>query len=112
MSFAGLLVHDITIVTPGVRTDRLGDSVNDWALATRATSPGRMTQRSQSEVLANREAQLSDWVLYLPADAAITGHERIEWNGETFEVAGPPKPAYARADVAHHLEVSLNRVEG
>lgn len=111
MTFAGLLAHDVTILTPGSEPDRYGGTVKDWATATETTVKGWVAQQSRSEVLDGREAQVSTWVLFLHPDATITGQDRVTWEGLTFEVDGPANPAW-RPGGLHHYEVPLRVVAG
>lgn len=113
MSVTALMVHDVTLVRAGSATGRYGDAVPDWATATSTAVKGWVSQQSRSEVLDGREAQVSAWVLYLPAGTDVTGADRVEWEGLTFTVDGPVLPAWnPRTNSVHHLELSLRLVEG
>lgn len=111
MSLATLLVHDVTVLTAATVTDRYGNAAKDWDTATEATVKGWVSQRSASEDRDHREAQVSDWVLFLHPDATVTGHNRIQWEGITFEVDGPANPAWSPRGL-HHYEVPLRVVDG
>lgn len=111
MSFSGLLVHDIDIVTPAQTTDRYGDTVKDWAGATRTSTRGWISQRASSEVLGRREAGVTEWVLFIDADTPLTQFDRVEWDGLTFDVDGPPHPAWTPRG-EHHVEAGLRIVAG
>lgn len=111
MSLAGLLVHDVTIVTPGSTVGRYGDAVKDWATATETATKGWVARRSQDEVNGHREAQVSEWVLYVTADVALSGADRVVWGAYTFEVDGPPVRAWTPRG-EHHVEVPLRYVSG
>lgn len=112
MTFSGLLVHEVTILRPNRLTDRYGNSSKDWAHVTETDAVGWVSQRAASEDRANgREAQLSEWVLFLDPDVDIVGGDRVTWEGLTFEVDGPPNPAWTPRG-PHHLEVPLKVVEG
>lgn len=109
MTITGLLVHDVTISTPTTTEDRYGNDVKtSW---TSSTVKGWISQRSQIEDRERREAQVSEWVLFLLPDATISGAARVAWEGITFEVDGPANPAWSRRG-AHHLEVPLRVVAG
>lgn len=113
MSLTKLMVHDITLVRAGTTTSRYGDTTKDWASTTETVVKGWVSQRDRSENLDGREAQDTGWVLYLPAGTDVTGLDRVEWEGDTFEVDGPKLPAWSpRSKAVHHLEISLRRVEG
>jgi hypothetical protein len=105
------MVRNATIVTPGVTTDRYNNASKNWTAATRTPVKAWISQRNRAEVLGNREAQLSDWIAYLPAGTEIDGGDRIEWESLTFEIDGPPNPAWSPRG-PHHVEVQLRLVEG
>lgn len=111
MTLASLLVHDVVIVTPATEADRYGGTDKRWDTATETTVKGWVSQQSRSEVVDGREAQVSGWVLFLHPTATITGKDRVEWEGITFEVDGPPNPAYSPRGL-HHYEVPLRVVVG
>lgn len=111
MTFAGLLVHDVTILDPASEANRYGGTEKNWAAATSSTVKGWVSQSSRSEVIGDREAQVSSWSLFLHPDATITGKARVIWEGITFEVDGPPNPAWTPRGV-HHYEVPLRVVDG
>lgn len=111
MTLAGLLVHDVTVLTPAAEADRYGGTVKRWDTATSSTVKGWVSQQSRSENLDGREAQVSGWVLFLHPDATITGKDRVVWEGITFEVDGPPNPASSPRGL-HHYEVPLRVVDG
>lgn len=111
MTLTSLLVHDVTILTPGYDTNRYGDEEKDWTEATSATVKGWVSQRSGIEDRDHREAQASEWVLFLHTSATITGFDRVTWAGITFEVDGPILPAWSPRG-EHHQEVPLRVVAG
>ncbi len=111
MTLTSLLVHDVTILTPAEDTDRYGNTVKNWDNATPTTVKGWVSQSSQTEDSDHREAQVSEWRLFLHPNASITGADRVVWEGITFEVVGPANPAWSPAG-RHHLEVPLRVVAG
>ena len=112
MSFASLLVHDVTIVHPATVADRYGGTDKDWAAATTTTVKGWVSQRSATEDRTDgREAEVSGWVLFLHPDATIASGDRVTWEGLTLEVDGPANPAWTPRG-RHHLEVPLRIVDG
>lgn len=111
MTLTSLLVHDITIVTPGSTTDRYSNTVKDWSTSTSEVVKGWISQRDGSEQLDHREAQISGWVLFLHTGSTITAFDRVTWSGITFEVDGPINPAWSPRG-EHHLEVPLRVVTG
>lgn len=111
MSLLSLLVHDVTLLEPASTTDAYGDTVKDWGGATEHETVGRMVQRSATEALGDREADVTDWTLYLAGDETISHQARVRWRGLLFEVTGAAQPAIRRDPTVHHLEVPLRRVE-
>ena len=66
-----------------------------------------------AEELADRETYTSDWILILPAGAAVTARDRVTYGDQEFEVNGEPhrvwNPRLARE---HHVEVRLQETVG
>lgn len=110
---AQMFTDDLTIITPGTRSLRAGDDVPDWGedAITMVTVRGRISQRRRDEDNAQRSAQISEWVCYLPAGTAVNGRCRVAHAGHTFEVVGPPyEPTILHGPT--HLELTLKLVEG
>lgn len=112
MTFDSLLVHTVTIQTAGSTTDAYGDAEKDWTDPTEVSTPARVVQRVANEVLGNREASVTEWVVFLPPDVSVTHGDRVVWDALTFEVSGDPEPAYRRTAAMHHQEVPINKIEG
>lgn len=114
MSFSRLLTRPVTILRPPRVEDRYHDQVPDWANATRTATHGWLAQvTSTEETTDRRDAQIAEWILYLPAGTDLTGRDRVQVDGmtETFELVGPPNRAHRRGG-EHHLEAQLRTVEG
>lgn len=112
MSLTSLLVHDVTIRRAGTSTDRYGATVKDWGTATDTEVKGWVARSSELEVNdQGREGQSSQWVLFLPAETDIVGGDRVIWRSTTYEVDGPPNPAWTPRG-EHHVEARLKLVEG
>ena len=111
-----MFTDTVTIVTPGTKTNRTDTPIPDWATASRAEARVRLSQRggsggSVSEDNAQRSAQVSQWVAYFPTGTVIDGRCRVEKDGATFEVVGPPYEPTTLTGVGH-VEVILRLVEG
>lgn len=83
----------VDVITAGAKVDpRSGDEVADWEAATEATVAGvavepRPSQEPQQDA---RNAIVSGFTLYLPADATVTARNRIRVRGEVYDVLGEP----------------------
>jgi hypothetical protein len=111
VSLATLFVHDVVILTAGTTIDRYGNELQSWSTATSVSARGWITQMPGSEQLLNRDAQIAEWSLSVPAGTPITGHERVTWEGITFEVAGPPQRAWTPRG-EHHVVAQLQVITG
>ena len=111
MSLTNLLVRDVTIITPTVRTDGYGDSQPNWTGATETTAPGWLAQSSSSENRDGRNSTSTTLGLFLPAGTVITAHNRVRIDGVIYEVVGAPVSAWTPRG-EHHLEVPLELVAG
>ena len=111
MSYRGLLTQTVTVVRRNAGAeDRYGNATDEWAAG--VEHPARLTQVAGSEATAGRDAQISDWKLYLEADVEIDGSDRVvDEDGRTFEVVGPPTVARTPRGV-HHVEARLRHIEG
>lgn len=107
MSFLGLLVHDVWIVTAGLGDDIYNNVEADWgATATRTASKAWVTQVGTAEDSNDRQTPAARWVCFLPAGTAVSFTNRIEWGDYAFEVDGLPHQAWTPAGV-HHIQVPL-----
>jgi hypothetical protein len=113
VSLTSLMVHDVTIVRAGSTTSRYGDTVRDWSTATETVTKGWVAQQDRSEDLDGREAQDRTFIVYLPASADVTGLDRVEWDGLTLEIVGPPRRAWSpKLRGEHHVELDARLVTG
>jgi head-tail adaptor len=117
MSFAGMLVHDVTIIAPGAMVDRYGDTIANWNSPTTTATKAWIYQRtSEEDIAGGRDAQIQNWRAFLPADVDVSAGNRISWplRNLVFEVDGPPRASYrpATGPDLHHLEVDLRHVAG
>ncbi|MFJ9979698.1 hypothetical protein [Streptomyces cyaneofuscatus] len=112
-----LLPHLVEVEHPGQRTDRYGNTLDDWAASTRAEVAAWLQQNTGAEDSERRDAQIGEWLMlcnpWTTGEEPLTvhGRDRVHWNGTRFEVIGPPGPAYT-PDELHHYEIRLKTVEG
>jgi head-tail adaptor len=111
VSLAGLLVRPVTILQATTTTDRNGATSRSWTSPTLTDTTGWLAQNTATEDLNHRDGEISTWVLYLPADTTIAATDRVVLDGQTFEVTGPPNPAWTPRGV-HHLEVTVKLMVG
>ncbi len=108
------LPHTVTVLTPGRVANRYGNEAPDWTAATSRTiaayvqTPGRSSGGSENFDL--RDALIGDRQMYTN-DMAVTGYDRVIFNGITFEVLGPAGQ-WDNPAGPHHSEIRLRYVEG
>jgi head-tail adaptor len=113
-----LMTYAVTIVKQANAEDRYGGQTADWSpdKVSRVTVRGFLGQsitrgEGGREDLDDRDALITAYQLFLPLDADITGHDRVEVDGEAFEVVGPPL-VRRTPEGPHHIEVRLRGVSG
>lgn len=108
MSYERLLTETVTVLhTEPSGTDAYGNEVP--GPVTMATYPARLEQRGTTELTADRATVTSTWLLFLPDSAEVTAHDRVEVDGEPFEVVGRPARRTTPRGL-HHLEAELRAV--
>lgn len=102
-----LLTRPVTIVTRADSgTDELG---NVTFTDTETVTVGELQQRRRSETPDGGLAETS-WTLFLPAGTAIGANDRVQVDGDTFEVDGDPWPVRnPRSGADSHVEATLRR---
>ena len=112
-----MLPHMVEVEHPGTRTDRYGNQVVDWSASTRTPVEAWLQQNTGAEDTDQRDAQIGEWLMVCnPVDAGggpltVHGADRVHWGELSFEVIGPPGPAYTPTEF-HHYEIRLKSVEG
>ncbi|KOV07519.1 hypothetical protein ADK92_05750 [Streptomyces sp. XY533] len=104
-------------VRAGTRPDRAGNTVRDWATATRVTVQQVNIQPSiqQETTDASRTAKVTGWHVQSAEGTApdIRADDRIEWDGMTCEVDGEvARWPELFTDSVHHIEFEMKRVTG
>lgn len=116
MSLLQPYARDVVIVRAGATSDRYNPASSrpDWGTATRTTVQAVVEQSASAEDLDSRDTVTSSWRLYsLPGvDLDLTAYDRIEVDGQTFEVDGAPAHFTGRGGSVHHVEARLVEVTG
>ncbi|WP_432137651.1 hypothetical protein [Streptomyces sp. bgisy154] len=106
-------------VRAGVKTDRGGNDMPDWSSAavSRLTVTGLNIQpNSQTETVnEQRDAVITGYRVQSAEGIVpdIRATDRIEWNGQTFEVDGEVATwPDLFTDAAHHIEFAMKRATG
>ena len=113
---AHLLPHQVVIVRPATATDAYNNTVLDHDAATRTTVAGWLQQDQRADYFPDGRAPVEQRWLLLTNHADIATGDRVEWAGHpsgavTFDVHGPPEPAYD-AGSYHHTETTLRLLAG
>lgn len=97
----------ITRVTNGVTVDDYGNPVEATTTATAACFI-HQTRRFEEQVDASTADET--WTGYFPADVDLTADDRVTVDGHTYELTGPPWPAFNPRDGAvAFVEATLRR---
>lgn len=112
MSLLSMMTDSVTIVKPAYITDEFGDTIKDWTTATRINTKGWMSHGSTTEINGGQETSITVWRVYLKDNANVNRFDRIEYDGDTFEIQGKPIKAKRPGSTTHHIECTLNLIEG
>lgn len=109
---AGLLPHTVTRIRPATSTDTYGNTNYNYASPTSSASiTAWLQQDDRAEPLVDGRAPLEQRWLMVTNSQDVLGRDRITFGALTFEVEGPPEPAYTPRGF-HHLEATLRVVAG
>lgn len=113
MSYRGLLNQPLTIQRRGA-TSTDPDYGNDVpGTVSSVATEGYVEQTDAQEVTVDRETYRTDWRVFLPADVAIDGSDRIVHGSRTLEVIGSPHEVWnPRTRATHHKECRAREVTG
>ena len=105
--FTGTLTH----VTQDLAADENGDIVEHETTTKVRCWLGRLGRavRGEGEETAFANTQTADAQLWLPAGTVVSGLDRIEINGTTWEIIGPPDeaPNPRRGGEISHIEANV-----
>lgn len=85
--------HVITVVRPGSKASDYGTgTVPDWDNATRTDYAGCSVQPAVGdEYTVDRDNTTTRWQAWAPGGCDVTGGDRVEFDGGTYEVDGQPQ---------------------
>lgn len=108
MSLRRLLTQEATVVSrPFAGVDEYGNPT--MGPEVRVAYPARLEQTGSEEITTDRDTVISDWRIFFPPEAVISALDRVEVEGEAFEVVG--RPARQRTPRGlHHVEARLRVV--
>lgn len=81
--------HTITVRRATTTQDDYGNDVRNWDAASSATVGGCSVQPvTGEEVTVGRDTIVSRWQLFAPDGTDLTATDRVEWDGDAYEVDG------------------------
>ncbi len=95
----------VTILVPDLTTDPYGNSLPNWSSVTSTTVVGMVEPISvQEDQGAGRDQSVARYRVWLPHGTNVTAQSRLQWQGLTLEVDGPPQ---LRADSTTGLPIEV-----
>lgn len=86
-----------------------GNNQRDWVNATRITRPAEIQPVSSTEDVVNQQQTVTRWRMFWP-EADLEATDRIEWDGQTYEIDGEVEK-WKRHGVFRHAEAVLMKVD-
>ncbi|MFE9955837.1 hypothetical protein [Micromonospora sp. NPDC005299] len=105
----------VTVLRAQLVDDGYGNPVGDWSTAGSIPYEGCAVAQGTrgSEILADRNAVLSDLVVFMPSGVDVKATDRLEVRGRAYEVVGEPFDwVNPFTGMAFGVVVYCNRVEG
>ncbi|ALG06848.1 phage head completion protein [Kibdelosporangium phytohabitans] len=109
---ANLLTQTAEIFRPTTTQDRHQNQQDVWPTIPTSTKPCRLQQVVGLEDSDGRDLSISQWKLYLPADAAITEKDRVRVGADVFEVTAVYPVPSPRLGATHHLQCMVTTYSG
>ena len=103
----------LTIVKPGTTTSR-GSTVYDWEHPASSTDIAGCSVQPASTSLSQdgRILGIADgWTAYVPEGTDVKAGDRIEFDGQIFEINGEPRK-WTGPSRTSHIQLNLVRWEG
>jgi hypothetical protein len=109
----------LTVITPAPGpNDGFGNATWDYGVgAARRDIVGWVQQDRRAEGFHPGRDPLEEHWLLVTNDLTLTGRDRVQWltypaGPITFEIEGPPEPAYRPGTGFHHTEATMRRLVG
>lgn len=106
-----LLTRDVDLLAPTTSTDAYGNTIRTYDPDDATTVRGWLHRTATSDDLLNRDADIGDWILILPAGTTVTGDYRVQADNVTYEIVGAVYTAHTPTG-PHHIEARLKVVDG
>lgn len=110
MSLQTLLADSVTRRRAPLISSGYGNEARDWTAATSQVYAARVSVVSSTEVVANEPRTVTRWKCTVGPEADLAATDRIEWDGQTYEVDGDVERHKGRSPAVHHQTVTLKRV--
>lgn len=104
-----LLYDKVTRLRADEIDDGYGNKTIDWENADSVEYPAEVQPLSSTEDVADQQRTDTRWRLWLGPAADLVATDRIEWDGEIYEVEGDVERWKQRGQL-HHLKAVLMKV--
>ena len=103
----------IDVVRPKTTTTSRGSTVPDWSDTMKTTVTGCSIQPASTSLSQDgRVLGINDgWTAYVPEGTDVKAGDRIEFDGQTFEINGAPRK-WTGPSRTSHIQLNLVRREG
>lgn len=103
----------ITVLRAPLVDDGYGNSQPDWENPTSTVVTGcRLQPERGDDYVLDREAVITRWRLFAPADTDLKATDRVEHQGVIYEVEGSVEHWPSPTGRLAHVEALLRRAEG
>lgn len=117
------MTDTVTVVRPTEWINERGDLFPNWDTASRVDVSGCQLQPMATDEVhfsgtnpveggVARQGVVTRWKLFFPPSASVEPHDRVEYDGATYEVDGQPQSWPAPTGSLEHGEVVLRRFDG
>lgn len=105
-----MILHDtVTRQRATTVSDGYGNQAADWANPDSADYPASVQPMTNDEDVVDQNRTVTRWRLFLDPTADVTATDRIEWDGDVYEVDGDIE-RWKRRGRLHHLQAVLMKV--